>query len=727
MARNAELKAHITAQDDASKVIDKVAGEADRLDKKKVDVTVGGDTSGATSAFGRLKEAVAGAEGGFGKLKAGGAAAFDAVKGAAGGLALGAAGALTTFAVKAVGDFQAVALGAGKMSDALGISTQDASRLQETAGDLGIGVDALESSLGKMNKTLGTSPAKFAAIGAEIAKNKDGTTDVVRTFENVATALDKIQDPAKRAAAASAIFGKGWASMAELIQQGGDGIAKTLASVESAKVIDPGQVAQARKFRDELDQLRGVAESVSLEVGSRVASAVADLVDMLIKGESEVRKFADSVSQYIPDAVKDAAKPPPESSGGPWVPSWLTSLPEAIKGGLSNVGKAAGDMKTIVASAWDQAGDIIHGRNEGVSASLADLGTATGDVNKRFTDMVWGSKKLADAAKATADAQYEQRTSFVKTADALKDWADAQADALEGTEAFNTAVGSMDWGGATLKGAVAGMSAFHEQFFGLADIAAANEAAFDGLGESLKKNGKSFDLNTEKGRANQKAVEDLSSTLDGQLAAAYADSGGDMDTFKGKAAGIADTLRGRLQNELGLSAGAADDMIRRLGLLPEDVETRYQLSGTEEARLKIGLLQGSIDHLPENVRTQVTQQIIVGDYQGALATIQGYYNRNPATVKVNTVVGTIQAAGARMFPGYTPAPSMVPAGVGVTSFGAPVPAAAATSSAGSFPVMTIPVRLELPSAAELARRIGRLHLSAQASLRAENRITGARP
>jgi hypothetical protein len=239
-------------------------------------------------------------------------------------------------------------------------------------------------------------------------------------------------------------------------------------------------------------------------------------------------------------------------------------------------------------------------------------------LNKAYRD-------AADPAKTFASIQSD-------AADQLTRVDEIMGQAVEGTTAYNEALKGTDWGAAKLDGAIAGMAEFTEQQFALVGIAADTEEAFDNLGQSLKDNGHTFDVNTSQGRANQKALEEVARTLDTQLAAAYRDSGGDLDKFKGKAQTISDTLKTRLQRELGLSATEADKLIRQLGLTPKDIETRYKLSGTEEAKLKIGLLQTAIDNLPKNVQAQVTQRIIVGDYQGALAIVQGYYNSHPAAI-----------------------------------------------------------------------------------------------
>ena len=271
-----------------------------------------------------------------------------------------------------------------------------------------------------------------------------------------------------------------------------------------------------------------------------------------------------------------------------------------------------------------------------------------------------------------------------------------------GCRRYADAVAGTDWGASKLEGAVAGMTEFSQQHFALVDIAAASEKAFDDLSTSVDKNGKTFDVATEKGRANQSALEDVAKTLDTQFAAAYTDAGGDLDVFKGKAASLAAETLTRLQKELGLSDQQTAELAASLGLLPEDIETRYNLSGDAEAKVKIGLLQTSINNLPENVQTKVTQQIITGDYKGALATVQNYYDGHPATIYTTVDLARAQAQIASFFRGLgTPAGrSAAPAAAAV------VPLTVAPAAAAPTAVYNITNNVQvprIPSGRELAR------------------------
>jgi murein DD-endopeptidase MepM/ murein hydrolase activator NlpD len=227
---------------------------------RKVDGAVTKTTTGATSKFQSFT---------------------SAAKANVGAFALGASAAVGAFAIKSIASFQNTALGAGKLRDALGVTAEEASRLQEVADDLGIGVGALESTMGRMNRTAAQTPDKFAAIGAELAKNEDGTTNVTETFLSTVDALNQIPDATVRAQASQEIFGRSWQDIAELVAAGGDSVRESLASVEAGKIVDDAEIERARKFRDTLDNLKGVAEELAIEVGGALVDALDDMAPAL--------------------------------------------------------------------------------------------------------------------------------------------------------------------------------------------------------------------------------------------------------------------------------------------------------------------------------------------------------------------------------------------------------------------------------------------------------------
>jgi hypothetical protein len=243
---------------------------------EKIRVLIDVVSDKATASLKTFKQSVSDADTTTGKFKAGVSSGFDVVKANAGALAVAGGGALIAFGVKAVGAFQETALGAGQLRDSLGVTAEEASRLQEVAGDLGIGVEALESTMGRMNREAANAPGKFDEIGAAIKRNEDGTTNVTETFLSTVDALNKMPDATQRAAAAQEIFGRSWQDISELVAAGADGVREALDSVEQGKIIDDKEVERARRFRDTLDNLKGVAEELAVEVGGSLVDALED-------------------------------------------------------------------------------------------------------------------------------------------------------------------------------------------------------------------------------------------------------------------------------------------------------------------------------------------------------------------------------------------------------------------------------------------------------------------
>jgi hypothetical protein len=237
----------------------------------------------AKREFDKFKGAVAGAEGGMGKLKAGSKVAFDSIQANAATFATAAAGAIATFAAQGVTAFQDLALSADKFAGATGLAVEEASRLLEVTGDLGIDAGTVETGIGKMNTVLGKSPDLFEELGIQVEYANDGTVNANETFLNVIDRLNKIKDPATKAKIATQILGKGWRDMSQLINMGADDLRASLATVSDAKVISPEEAAKAKKFRDNMNDLKDTIEDLSLQIGEVLVPAIADAVENLNK------------------------------------------------------------------------------------------------------------------------------------------------------------------------------------------------------------------------------------------------------------------------------------------------------------------------------------------------------------------------------------------------------------------------------------------------------------
>lgn len=368
----------------------------------------------AESAFSKFRREVGAAQGGMAKFQTVSNAAFDSIKRNAAGFAAAAGTAIATFVVKSVTSFQNLALAAGKFSDATGLSTEQASRFIEVAGDIGIESSVLESAFNRMNRAIAAGAKEFGMINAEIVRTSSGAVDVQQTFFNVIDGLRGIEDPALRAQAATAILGRGWQSLARIVDEGSVVLARSLEKVDVSKLITDQEEAQAKKFQAALDDVKDSFESLGLTVGQNVVPPLTVLLNLLAK---------------ISDVSAPAAK----------TRSLERSIFETLVGFAEGIPLA-----------------------EGFIARLVNLNNATSDLYEVTPAL---AEAWAGGYRAMIDAQYAADGLFTSMGDLTSqtDLAKAAWDTFTGSLSLDLAFLQMEqdiasfnekWGAAMLEGSV---------------------------------------------------------------------------------------------------------------------------------------------------------------------------------------------------------------------------------------------------------------------------------
>ena len=212
--------------------------------------------------------------------------------------------------------------------------------------------------------------------------------------------------------------------------------------------------------------------------------------------------------------------------------------------------------------------------------------------------------------------------SMQKAAESTQTYITKSGEAAPVTEAMAK---SLEDVGLSASGAVADLDKFSEALFragnlslSASDAAIAYEAALDALSESVLKNGKTLDLNTEQGRANQSAYNDIAkaamATAEAQAAETYAAQG---------SAAAQGVLQGSLQasyrdlvnaaGQLGITGDAADSMARKALGIPKNIPIEAWVK--DFATNTLDAIKGKADALNGKVSTVTIQ------------TIQETYNR----------------------------------------------------------------------------------------------------
>ena len=228
-----------------------------------------------------------------------------AIKGALGGFAAGAFGGfLASFSLGAIKDAISQSLefagSLGEVAQSLGVGTKFLQEFRFAATQNGATLEQADTALGKFSITLGkafndkTSSAadSLTSLGLSLEKLKSQSDS--ERFQSVADAIAKIKDPARQAAAAVAIFGKGALAILPTLQQAGAGFRQSAAEAQKfGLILSDSQIANADKTADKINKLKQA-------LATKVAGVVADNAEA-------IGRLADSLANLAGEAVRAAS------------------------------------------------------------------------------------------------------------------------------------------------------------------------------------------------------------------------------------------------------------------------------------------------------------------------------------------------------------------------------------------------------------------------------------
>ncbi len=397
----------------------------------------------AVGSFGNIRKSINEAEGARGKMHAGLSSTSSFLKANVAEAAMAAGTALVAFGVKSVQVYQDLALEVGKFGDATGMAYEDASRLVDIAGDLGVEVGTIQSAVQRMN--LAIEGGKLGEFEDQIVLASDSSVDAYESFLNLATSIGAIENPTERARKAQQTFGKSYGEIAELMEMDAESLREKLAEVPQTNIIDEKQVKQAREFRQSIEDLKGKLEELQLSIGAELVPALTEMADGLV---------------VLDDAI--------------------TSLPFVEgTGDVVKYGKALVDMGNplgVIRKTFDFFKDDVEEADEALGKF-----TGTGQTGADVLAMYEAAAKRANIELGTFTGTAETAEDvFQKYEKAAKD-SGYQTRDLE--QAFKDADEALD----RLKGNVDERSAWRNMYDSLADLMTlvdSGEASWDDLSEA---------------------------------------------------------------------------------------------------------------------------------------------------------------------------------------------------------------------------------------------------
>jgi len=200
-----------------------------------------------------------------------------------------------------------------KMSARTGASVEALSQLGYAAAMADVDMDGLDKGLRKMQKFLdsaatGSAEAResLARLGLTAANLANLSPD--KQFELLADRLDKVADPAAKAALAMKVFGREGTSLIPLMAGGAAGIeALRKRAGELGLTISTQAAAGAMKFHDSLKTLWAVTRRAGFAIGESLAPVLGKLAEDMTGAIVQANAFIQNNRELVVTALKVAA------------------------------------------------------------------------------------------------------------------------------------------------------------------------------------------------------------------------------------------------------------------------------------------------------------------------------------------------------------------------------------------------------------------------------------
>jgi hypothetical protein len=521
------------------------------------------------------------------------------------------------------------------LANLAGNTAQDLGQLGGVVGSLGVGIGQL---------------AEYAVDGNIALKNLAGLAGPMALL---AAAGAGVQSVMKNIAETKAFNVDQIKSFSEAFADVGDtatALSTALDGVFNARVDNDslwGQLTGAQKTKDLATDLAAVGVTLS-DIDRIIRSGASDrasfeLLPDVQNLDSILQSAGLSVDQYeaIMDGVFETTQNWTKATDGAsqaaeFFGSSLQTVNEAIEAqlvadnpftrfdqGLFQTGGHLVDLQSI----WN---DVVRDMKD----DDASFDTTAGNIDILAEAMGKTAPEVVALAMATAHAAKETENLAEHTEAA----SGAAKHAGPAFGELSHILNSTDWDATSIQATSSAMQEFFDSATRSRDAVAGVYDALNALQDAFKAQRKAGgqdllpNLSTPEGRATMDALEQLGTSLIPDIQKAFDDSNGSADKFNESMTGLYQRTLNQLADQLHITQDEAKQLLAQIGLTPESFSTQYEMIGTEEAKLKLQLLQGVISSLPTDVQAQIAYKISMGDYVGAVNTVVTYGQNHPVVL-----------------------------------------------------------------------------------------------
>lgn len=331
----------------------------------------------------------------------------------------------------------------GKTADKIGLTTDALQELRVIAESSGVAQSSFDSSIERLNKRLGEAELGAGAAAKTLKQMGLSASELTgmgldQALSVIADNINKIPDPAERAARAAALFGREGVGMLNMLREGSAGMAQMRAEARAlGVVVDESLVRGAEDAQTKLDLMGRVIsaqlssaliELAPLLVGA--ATTLADLIRMFAGAAGAVRDFLD------PQTELEIATANLVAGMGDEIRQ--TRLLSAELGRGARMSQQAAERKLTEAKARHQNVAAIIAERRALALGSTQFADLTAEIEQRQDALSTLQGSRADEpALGREDAFYETQEGIaaaINARQALLDTDEAMAEQLAATQ-----------------------------------------------------------------------------------------------------------------------------------------------------------------------------------------------------------------------------------------------------------------------------------------------------
>jgi hypothetical protein len=478
----------------------------------------------------------------------------------------------------------------------------------------------LSSELAISKKELGSLAQAFANAGtaaertdiskamrrqqqeiSRLSKNRDILKDLIPDQE-VKNLTGRLTESLEQVSAvAPQIIGAGIAAAAPLA-----------ASLLSAGIIGGaglGGIVGGVVLASKDPRVQGAFAAMKDHIGTELTDSAKPFVDTTIHGIDAIGSALDTID--FKDVFAESARNAEPIIDG--IASGIQGIGDGVEALIANSGPVMEQLGASIAELGQHAGEFlksISGGSQGAAAGLKDV-TDTVDnlldilgpsIEGLTTLYGWLSKiGLTGHLLAALEGPIGLIQEGLKSAGITGEHASGQLTlAKKGLDSVAAAAAAGADPLATFTDKVDDLASSGRSLF---DSTTQVGAAIDTLTEAAKKNGKTLDANTEKGRANRDALSGLAGALVSNYDAYVKVNGEGV-----KSNGIAAANRSqfvKLAGQFGISSRQAETLATKMGLIPAKKKTDFT-ANTHDAEARAEALKEKINGIPISKTVRIT-------------------------------------------------------------------------------------------------------------------------